>query len=216
MTLKLAVEALRKAVIEIDEASDKMFVLGLNHPGGSDPTHLSGNNRMLAEDKAFMAALSDRFSKAAKQSRGAIAALEAEIAAAVDYETLLAGPFPKPGALEAEIAEPQPQSTREKAEKIVRDWYEIGDDNKLAKVIEAITAVLVANTAAPQRGVRWQPISTAPKDGTRILVVGGKYTEPVIVMADIGWWLYANDKFGLTSLPTHWQPLPSPPEGGGK
>lgn len=88
----------------------------------------------------------------------------------------------------------------------------------------------------------WQPIETAPKDGTEILgcVVGSRYKE---VMSQIDviecsidpndfscavffWqhceWLPSGyDCYGLTALPaieftpTHWMPLPEPPKGEG-
>lgn len=57
----------------------------------------------------------------------------------------------------------------------------------------------------------WQPIATAPKDG-RILVFGGRFTEPDCVWSDGDWWRYCIKRGDLlTSLPTHWMPLPSPP-----
>lgn len=65
---------------------------------------------------------------------------------------------------------------------------------------------------------RWQPIETAPKDGTEILVfVGGTIIigswSNGSVLRDEGWYdAEAGVKFvnGLLD-PTHWQPLPSPP-----
>ena len=54
-------------------------------------------------------------------------------------------------------------------------------------------------------GGGWQDISTAPKDGNRILLCLNK-TGPVV----IGRW---NEKEAAAPcLPTHWQPLPSAPE----
>ena len=59
----------------------------------------------------------------------------------------------------------------------------------------------------------WQPIETAPKDGTRILVaskMGGVYL--------VSWWKgkrtarWDNGARPLYSTPTHWHPLPAPPE----
>lgn len=71
----------------------------------------------------------------------------------------------------------------------------------------------------------WQPISTAPKDGTKILTYapvipphknsfGGDPTAKIIInyrrKAEGGdrheWW---NSRFD--QQPTHWMPLPSPP-----
>jgi hypothetical protein len=74
----------------------------------------------------------------------------------------------------------------------------------------------------------WQPIETAPKDGTHILA-WSRYDEPHIVGwsgagAGRGRWLsYGCDgpaissqsDFGTDyqeSMPTHWQPLPEPPQ----
>ena len=66
----------------------------------------------------------------------------------------------------------------------------------------------------------WQPIETAPKDGTNVLLVNRKGNMATGlwqgrgVMA--GWWLrggngpnvFFNDHHG----PTHWMPLPAPPQ----
>jgi hypothetical protein len=64
--------------------------------------------------------------------------------------------------------------------------------------------------------MNWQPISTAPKDGTSILgrtTDGYKY--PIIcqcVFGDGEWWpdVWDSPESGLTI--THWMPLPPPPE----
>jgi hypothetical protein len=55
---------------------------------------------------------------------------------------------------------------------------------------------------------RWQPIETARDTDERILVIGGRYEIPTIVLSDANWWRHAK----LKSTPSHWQPLPSPPE----
>ena len=86
----------------------------------------------------------------------------------------------------------------------------------------------------------WQPIETAPKDGTRIWVYGngvhdvaswsdGKDHEPdELGIADDGWdagwvsyhgWFFPGASFGPEehqrdgTQPTHWMPLPPTPEG---
>ncbi len=71
--------------------------------------------------------------------------------------------------------------------------------------------------------MEWQPIETAPKDGTRVLVVsemrGTTYAGPMprrlMIAAWIqthawkphGWW-----SDGGNVYPTHWMPLPELPE----
>lgn len=66
----------------------------------------------------------------------------------------------------------------------------------------------------------WQPIETAPKDGTRILaIVAGRHPDtgepfiPDVVEWDGGRWFSENwwDDNALYS-PTHWMPLPNPPK----
>lgn len=56
----------------------------------------------------------------------------------------------------------------------------------------------------------WQPIGTAPKDGTRILICRNELVEPVT----IAYWSMAELRF-VTPVtanwhpPTHWMPLPA-------
>lgn len=66
------------------------------------------------------------------------------------------------------------------------------------------------NTRAPQ----WQPIESAPKDGRPIQLHSPRWNMPV---AQGGWdahemaWIVKGH--GCPSAqPTHWQPLPAPPE----
>lgn len=56
---------------------------------------------------------------------------------------------------------------------------------------------------APQ----WQPIETAPKDGTRILLWDGYMMYTGSKGLRTGGW-HSN---GERVVPTHWQPLPAPP-----
>lgn len=59
--------------------------------------------------------------------------------------------------------------------------------------------------------MEWQPIETAPKDGTRILVCRNDLVEPVT----IAYWSMGECRF-MTPLVldfrplTHWMPLPDP------
>lgn len=71
-----------------------------------------------------------------------------------------------------------------------------------------------AASPAAQAVDLWQPIETAPKDGTIIIVAGAPelgYTLPCIVDAlyDDGGWLvnqWESPSFAIT--PTHWMPIP--------
>jgi hypothetical protein len=78
----------------------------------------------------------------------------------------------------------------------------------------------------------WQPIATAPKDGTAVLVYGpGMRPEDsgysIAVWNDnaamllmgksgfsamvAGWIAYSDSQIDIESQPTHWMPLPAPP-----
>lgn len=65
----------------------------------------------------------------------------------------------------------------------------------------------------------WQPIETAPKDGTVILLSDsiettcGYWGAPVSVFKRPDQWLsyWPMKKSAIGSLPTHWMPLPCPP-----
>jgi hypothetical protein len=59
----------------------------------------------------------------------------------------------------------------------------------------------------------WQPIETAPKDGTEVLVTEG--TTFAVASYDLygGWRDMGDMGWGgmCYTQPTHWMPLPSPP-----
>lgn len=83
----------------------------------------------------------------------------------------------------------------------------------------------------------WQPIETAPKDGTEVIGIYYRPAEDGFKRVVYGPWTmawdhnhwrsswdgsevieYMNDPFGtdykdLDSPPTHWMPLPAPPKG---
>lgn len=57
----------------------------------------------------------------------------------------------------------------------------------------------------------WQPIETAPKDGTRIIVATtGRYWYE----KHKDGWMIANcdEEYGMYVEATHWMPLPEPPK----
>lgn len=66
----------------------------------------------------------------------------------------------------------------------------------------------------------WQPIETAPKDGTQIIVWGSSGDASVVeyYMAEDGFcgWEIARTASGtrliMAASATHWRPLPEPPK----
>ena len=62
----------------------------------------------------------------------------------------------------------------------------------------------------------WQPIETAPKNGTRIIVFRPKANEYIHHISEDRWckigstfcWARSNEKM----QPTHWMPFPQPPK----
>jgi len=64
----------------------------------------------------------------------------------------------------------------------------------------------------------WQPIETAPKDGTEILIfVDGHREVSHFEAGETGWpWVdYSGTSAWRIDLPTHWMPLPAPPASEG-
>ena len=67
--------------------------------------------------------------------------------------------------------------------------------------------------------MNWQPIKTAPRDGTNVLLVNRKGNIATGLWQGRGvmegWWLRGgngpNTFFNEHHGPTHWMPLPAPP-----
>lgn len=59
----------------------------------------------------------------------------------------------------------------------------------------------------------WQPIETAPKDGTEILVYEPNFEHAAIYVCkyDDPVWIEAGGECYATWQPTHWMPLPKAP-----
>ncbi len=64
----------------------------------------------------------------------------------------------------------------------------------------------------------WQPIETAPKDGTQIIAWGENIGHIVTEYAPFNgtdWvWVTLDGPDYHVSAFTHWMPLPAPPKGG--
>ncbi len=69
--------------------------------------------------------------------------------------------------------------------------------------------------------MEWQPIETAPRDGTYVILGGGTAgfgwsIEGRFIESDDNWWAINNDPsdyWGAPLTPTHWMHLPPPPGG---
>lgn len=68
----------------------------------------------------------------------------------------------------------------------------------------------------------WQPIETAPRDGTRIIVYRPKFDGDYIPQVGWDFWMtgsYYSECWGKSRKdcpPTHWMPFPDPPEGAAR
>ena len=69
---------------------------------------------------------------------------------------------------------------------------------------------MLRDFALDVQGQAWQPIATAPTDGTELLVIRGR--EQWISAFEDGAWAWPSDWRRLE--PTHWQPLPAAPASG--
>jgi hypothetical protein len=88
----------------------------------------------------------------------------------------------------------------------------------LRKSMNDVWRAGLAEVADPPPAVAkgWQPIETAPKDGTVVLLAGCRKPVAAAWLEDeIDWWHVDDNKRGPFALrgpgPTHWMPLPAPP-----
>jgi len=115
---------------------------------------------------------------------------------------------------------------------INRDGTE--DQFNLADLIALARMADVQFLHTPHVGDEWQPIETAPKDGTRVLLyfVPNEIVAPKKAKIAVGYnkkcqwqdgtgkkigepfnlWHSDEDLGGLSYAPTHWKPLPTPPQ----
>jgi hypothetical protein len=76
-----------------------------------------------------------------------------------------------------------------------------------------------ATPVSERQGEGWQPIETAPKDGTRVLISRmDRYAD--LMYMYVAWcrrksWIILESakgtRYSVDTPPTHWMPLPAPP-----
>ncbi len=107
----------------------------------------------------------------------------------------------------------------------VPQWKPLDDIRGVISQIDNMTTGLTAmRNAAPVGMSEWQDISTAPRDGTRVLVCWSDIPQMAVAAwnadyaeADysegVGWRDDSDYGCGgmIGAMPSHWQPLPSPP-----
>ena len=102
-------------------------------------------------------------------------------------------------------------------------WLDLDDNHTNCASLEAGKAACEAHWRAKLAEVleevpeEWQPIETAPKDGTNILVWCPERNRVYLVY----WDEFADDWFAFTDrwiskVVSHWMPVPKPPAGGPK
>jgi len=100
------------------------------------------------------------------------------------------------------------------------ECYDRAEKHRMASV--AIEASLASSSS--DRGQEWQPIETAPKDGTFVLVYAPNVGEPRVTVGswdrepdEEGGQRWRDDLFAWDTIePTHWKTLPEPPAERGQ
>ena len=106
----------------------------------------------------------------------------------------------------------------EKGWAVINSNGRFGDEIVAGYLTEKDAEVCLAALVPTNRNGRtwamseWQPIETAPRDGTEILLwedgyILGSWVEEYGYFADPDGHLWKNRQ------PTHWMPLPAPPQG---
>src|SRR5690606_36923841 len=110
------------------------------------------------------------------------------------------------------------EPTREMAIAAAKALDDITVDDPKAAAWDAMRAYRAMLSAAPTPPVDdgWQPIETAPRDGTDVLLWDGEeifvgYWSDSIWVSPGAWVKEEHRSDTVTYLPTHWQPLPAAP-----
>jgi hypothetical protein len=131
-----------------------------------------------------------------------------------EYHSNQCSPSRAMGGLDMNKPDTSPEALRALAMRCI-DEMEVTTTFTMRDTVDALRAV-----ADEKEAQRWQPIETAPKDGTSVLLVNHKGNIAAGLWMDsftgAGWYLrggsdpdeFFNGHFG----PTHWMPLPKGPK----
>lgn len=98
--------------------------------------------------------------------------------------------------------------------KVYKQWHREGKGYMDASIYKAMLEAAPPQSSYSNISNSWQPIETAPKDGTHILIFGTfdnmlyPKEEQVVGQYSRGWW--SGNR--VLSHVTHWMPLPRLPE----
>lgn len=101
----------------------------------------------------------------------------------------------------------------------IKDVLDAFDDGDMYSDLRDALSYIPEIRAALE-AMQWRPIETAPKDGSYILCMSIGHTLYKGVVQEAISMCYFNNEWvafngdGDFHCPTHWMPLPTPPEGG--
>jgi hypothetical protein len=98
--------------------------------------------------------------------------------------------------------------------EMIGDYYAAGGEYVITPAESIATLSPPAPSAEVAALVEWQPIESAPRDGTRILTWCPQSTDFTRKL-NINWFkdgVWQKNANSLGHVPTHWMPLPAPPQ----
>ena len=118
---------------------------------------------------------------------------------------------------EEELAKWEALANAVKASVGYSQFCDATQDLHASLTVDAILRLIASHHALEKR-VAWQPIETAPKDGTHILVINARNQNPLpatVHWFDGAWSLSVNQMAEYSDYvwgpPTHWMLCPQPP-----
>jgi hypothetical protein len=145
------------------------------------------------------------------------------------WEAVLPQPAPAPQKGEQEISDPMTNPTspggagEALAKKLETEADELQAHRARRDLIDLLREAAALLTEQSRQQEAWQPIETAPKDEVRLILFNpdehGEYMGSWSVQTgayyeQLGGWQYDGESvaYGNAHQPSHWMPLPAPPQ----